>query len=1119
MILRTPPQRKRRADTDNDADLVVVKSGGGASAAGRSPVSDRRMVLYDRPTALVPAGAPGEQFDDMVCTYHCRQMVKSEFVVALNTAEKQVQEYQTKIDALEEQLSKSEDERMQFLDKLNYVEQELAATKGRESALQERLLKELSGYQERYHDQVKKINELEVQLNKEIDSRISAESSASSAKESIKDLEGNLQRLLESSEREKKTLKKELSYMKEDLTLSASRLNVELEKTRLRAENYESEAELLNEQLVDLKKQLEECLRERNEMELKLLNSSALPGQHAPTDDQKLIKLLREELRNYEKEVHEARRLKSSHTNVELMKEKLLEEQGRRERAEQELSKLQEVEAKAHKLELELASCTALLSNIPDVSSYADIPQKIADLQKQALTNLNKVGEVTSRLKELEVALEFADLSKQRAEGEANLAKERAESAAKEVKRLELMLAAISEERDKLRKEHAVELDQSGMEKTIRELESTIHEQKELVSHKDTELNIMNERLNLEAKKVKSLEREGDQLRSQVALLESKLGHGDYSASSTKVLRMVNTLAVDNEAKQTIEALQAELKKTKERLQAVEELKGQADAGTVVDANIAEKLAQLKNQIATLEKREERYKAVFAERISVFRKACCSLFGYKIVMNDQQQSNGIPVTRFILQSVYAQSDDEKLEFDYESGSTNIVVNDYTSQQEIAQQVDVFVRRMNSIPAFTANLTMESFNKRISASRRWLALTERQPQLEKTKALRARAPLSRKAVAALCVTSFVAGLLLSGRVSLMSADASRDDGAKESVRASGCAGNKRKLGESHPKDLLNEVSRTHQAIQSLDKAVSTLEMELAVERARSGAAGAGTAVPSKPPQKAFVVIGINTAFSSRKRRDSLRETWVPRGEKLRKLETEKGVVIRFVIGHSGAPGGGALDRALDAEEAETRDFLRLDHAEGYHELSSKTRIYFTTAVATWDADFYVKVDDDVHLNLGMLSSRLAKHRTRPRVYVGCMKSGPVLSQKGVKYHEPEYWKFGDEGNKYFRHATGQIYAISKDLAAYISINQPILHRFANEDVSLGAWLIGLEVEHVDDRSMCCATPPDCEWKKRAGNVCVASFDWSCSGVCKSVDRMRHIHKACGEGEGAVWNVAI
>lgn len=58
-------------------------------------------------------------------------------------------------------------------------------------------------------------------------------------------------------------------------------------------------------------------------------------------------------------------------------------------------------------------------------------------------------------------------------------------------------------------------------------------------------------------------------------LIILQLGHGDYSASSTKVLRMVNTLAVDSEAKQTIEALQGELKKTKERLQAIEELKGQ----------------------------------------------------------------------------------------------------------------------------------------------------------------------------------------------------------------------------------------------------------------------------------------------------------------------------------------------------------------------------------------------------------------------------------------------------------------------------------------------------------------------------------------------------------------
>lgn len=45
------------------------------------------------------------------------------------------------------------------------------------------------------------------------------------------------------------------------------------------------------------------------------------------------------------------------------------------------------------------------------------------------------------------------------------------------------------------------------------------------------------------------------------------------------------------------------------------------------------------------------------------------------------------------------------------------------------------------------------------------------------------------------------------------------------------------------------------------------------------------------------------------------------------------------------------------------FVFQEHVEGYHELSAKTKIFFSTAVAKWDADFYIKVDDDVHVNLG------------------------------------------------------------------------------------------------------------------------------------------------------------
>ncbi|KAL7263338.1 hypothetical protein ACSBR1_001500 [Camellia fascicularis] len=390
-------------------------------------------------------------------------------------------------------------------------------------------------------------------------------------------------------------------------------------------------------------------------------------------------------------------------------------------------------------------------------------------------------------------------------------------------------------------------------------------------------------------------------------------------------------------------------------------------------------------------------------------------------------------------------------------------------------------------------------------------------------------VSAKWIPVLSLSFFILGMLLTNRLwvppesdkQLLSRHR-RDQQLQ--IISEDCTTDKKKPEQD--KDVMAEVYKTHNAIQSLDKSISTLQMELAATRSSQEMRRSDEFThiselahdEGLPRKKAFLVIGINTAFSSRKRRDSVRQTWMPQGERLLQLEQEKGIIIRFMIGHS-ATSNSILDRAIDSEDSQHKDFLRLEHVEGYHELSAKTKIFFSTAVAKWDADFYVKVDDDVHVNLGMLAATLARHRSKPRVYIGCMKSGPVLSEKNVKYHEPEYWKFGEEGNKYFRHATGQIYAISKDLATYISINQPILHKYANEDVSLGSWFIGLEVEHIDDRNMCCGTPPDCEWKAQAGNVCIASFDWSCSGICKSVENIKSVHEKCGEGDAAVWSALI
>lgn len=399
-------------------------------------------------------------------------------------------------------------------------------------------------------------------------------------------------------------------------------------------------------------------------------------------------------------------------------------------------------------------------------------------------------------------------------------------------------------------------------------------------------------------------------------------------------------------------------------------------------------------------------------------------------------------------------------------------------------------------------------------------------------LTSRSVVSQKWTFLLCLGCFCAGMLFTNRMWAVPESkgftrTTAMEAEKLKLVSEGCNPRllQQKVVRHDSKDIFGEVFKTHNAIQTLDKTISNLEMELAAARAAQESILSGSPLSedlkkteSSGKRRYLMVVGINTAFSSRKRRDSVRATWMLQGEKRKRLEEEKGIIMRFVIGHS-ATSGGILDRAIEAEDRKHGDFMRLDHVEGYLELSAKTKIYFATAVSLWDADFYVKVDDDVHVNIATLGQTLVRHRSKPRVYIGCMKSGPVLNQKGVRYHEPEYWKFGEAGNRYFRHATGQLYAISKDLATYISINQHVLHKYANEDVSLGSWFIGLDVEHIDDRRLCCGTPPDCEWKAQAGNICVASFDWSCSGICRSADRIKEVHRRCGEGENALWSATF
>ncbi|KAL6646602.1 hypothetical protein ACP70R_015679 [Stipagrostis hirtigluma subsp. patula] len=234
-----------------------------------------------------------------------------------------------------------------------------------------------------------------------------------------------------------------------------------------------------------------------------------------------------------------------------------------------------------------------------------------------------------------------------------------------------------------------------------------------------------------------------------------------------------------------------------------------------------------------------------------------------------------------------------------------------------------------------------------------------------------------------------------------------------------------------------------ACRQQGKRLASLEMELAAAK-QAGFVGKYTSETSTTlSKKPLIVIGIMTSFGRKNYRDAVRKSWLPTGSMLKKLEEEKGIVVRFIVGRS-ANRGDTFDREIDDENRSTKDFLILDdHIESDEELPTKTKSFFANAAETFDAAFYAKVNDDIYINLPL-------NRTH-------------------KWYEPDWWKFGD-GKSYFRHASGEMFVISRAIAQFISINRSVLRTYAHDDVSVGSWMIGLAVKHVNEAKLCCSSWP-------------------------------------------------
>ncbi|KAL1815380.1 hypothetical protein ACET3Z_017954 [Daucus carota] len=246
-------------------------------------------------------------------------------------------------------------------------------------------------------------------------------------------------------------------------------------------------------------------------------------------------------------------------------------------------------------------------------------------------------------------------------------------------------------------------------------------------------------------------------------------------------------------------------------------------------------------------------------------------------------------------------------------------------------------------------------------------------------------------------------------------------------------------------------------------------------------------------KSMGFVGIQTGFASAQRRKSLRQTWMPSDrQSLQSLEEATGLVIRFIIGRTGDK---AKMSELMKEVAEFDDFILLDIKEEYSKLPYKTLSFFKAAYALYDSEFYVKADDDIYLRPDRLSLLLAKERSHTQTYLGCMKKGPVFTDPKLKWYEPLSNLLGKE---YFMHAYGPIYALSADVvASLVALRNDSFRMFSNEDVTIGAWMLAMNVNHEDNRQLC---QPECT------STSIAVWDIpKCSGLCNPEKKLLELHK--------------
>ena len=198
------------------------------------------------------------------------------------------------------------------------------------------------------------------------------------------------------------------------------------------------------------------------------------------------------------------------------------------------------------------------------------------------------------------------------------------------------------------------------------------------------------------------------------AKYEAALGSGSFNTKTTKVLHFKHNpeaaakAAAAKAAAAHVVDLEEENALLKSQVEALtsgdaSSLSLQAPAGPAVPGHLSElqdRVRELEAQVAQAGTKNRRLKEVFGKMSAEFKEVTYLLLGFQIDMKDQG--------RFRLRSMYAEHKDDVLYFSKsEEGDMHLLETPFAAS--LGPEVDAYLRRCHSIPAFLSHVTMKLFN--------------------------------------------------------------------------------------------------------------------------------------------------------------------------------------------------------------------------------------------------------------------------------------------------------------------------------------------------------------------------------------------------------------------------